>query len=75
LYARSYKITGLRYTWKTQKVKLYQLDFLLKQKLDQFGILFNLDESKDKKKPLVYTVIEDKEAQEFWVKSFGEAVR
>jgi len=33
------------YTWKTQKVKVYQIDFLLRQKLDQFTSLFNsLDE-------------------------------
>jgi len=62
------------YTWKTQKVKLYQLDFLLKQKLDQFSILFSLEEPKDKKKApsLVQTQIEDKEAREFWIKAFGE---
>jgi hypothetical protein len=32
-------------TWKTQKVKIYQMDFLIKQKLDQFVILFNTEEA------------------------------
>jgi hypothetical protein len=63
------------YTWKTQKVKLYQLDFLLKQKLDQFSALFNFEEGKDKKskdKGNLNLHIEDKEARDFWIKSFGE---
>jgi len=38
------------YTWKTQKVKLYQIDFLLKQKLDQFTALFNPEENKEQNK-------------------------
>jgi len=38
------------YTWKTQKVKIYQMDFLIKQKLDQFSALFNLEDSKDSAK-------------------------
>src|SRR5689334_9527993 len=33
------------HTWKTQKVKLYQMDFVLKMKLDQFMVLFNPEES------------------------------
>eukprot|EP01116_Phalansterium_solitarium_P007055 TRINITY_DN1952_c0_g2_i1.p1 TRINITY_DN1952_c0_g2~~TRINITY_DN1952_c0_g2_i1.p1 ORF type:complete len:424 (-),score=125.44 TRINITY_DN1952_c0_g2_i1:206-1477(-) len=33
------------YTWKTQKVKIYQMDFLLRQKLDQFAALFNVEEA------------------------------
>lgn len=36
------------HTWKTQKVKIYQMDFLLKQKLDQFSALFNIDEKEKK---------------------------
>lgn len=62
------------YTWKTQKVKVYQIDFALKQKLDQFSALFNVEEPKDKKKPTNgANLISDPEGRELWVKSFGEA--
>jgi len=63
------------YTWKTQKVKIYQKDFLLKQKLDQFGVLFNAEDTKDKKakdKHQITAFIADPEGKEMWVKSFGE---
>lgn len=62
------------YTWKTQKVKVYQLDFALKQRLDQFTALFNQEEPKDKKgKPIsTSSMILDPEGRELWVKSFGE---
>ena len=36
------------FTWKTQKVKVYQQDFILRQKLDQFTALFNPEETKEK---------------------------
>jgi len=64
------------YTWKTQKVKLYQQDFTLKQKLDQFTALFNPEEPKDKKakeKSSAAYLIQDNEARELWIKSFGES--
>jgi len=63
------------YTWKTQKVKLYQIDFLLKQKLDQFTALFNPEEPKDKKKEKQQgaNLISDPEGRELWIKSFGES--
>jgi len=63
------------YTWKTQKVKVYQMDFLLKQKLDQFTALFNPEETKDKKKEKVHgaNLISDLEGRELWIKSFGES--
>jgi len=66
------------YTWKTQKVKIYQIDFLLKQKLDQFVALFNPEEPKDKKekkdKPNSGAgLIIDSEGRDLWIKSFGEA--
>jgi CBL proto-oncogene N-terminus, EF hand-like domain len=70
------------YTWKTQKVKLYQIDFLLRQKLDQFGALFNPEETDKKRgfsgrkstKREAYgvSVIPDAEARELWSQSFGE---
>lgn len=67
------------YTWKTQKVKIYQLDFALKQKLDQFVALFNPEETKDTKKkepqkPHGANMITDPEGRELWIKSFGESV-
>eukprot|EP01114_Cavostelium_apophysatum_P005433 TRINITY_DN1639_c0_g2_i2.p1 TRINITY_DN1639_c0_g2~~TRINITY_DN1639_c0_g2_i2.p1 ORF type:complete len:218 (-),score=53.30 TRINITY_DN1639_c0_g2_i2:107-760(-) len=71
------------YTWKTQKVKVYQLDFSLKQKLDQFTGLFNTDAegsptSSKKKVDKERTtngasVISDPEGRELWTKSFGES--
>lgn len=67
------------YTWKTQKVKLYRLDFGLKQRLDQFTTLFNPDEVKDSKrggkdqKPQGATIIADPEGRDMWIKSFGES--
>jgi len=64
------------YTWKTQKVKVFQMDFLLKQKLDQFTALFNPEESRDKKskdKLQGANLISDPEGREFWIKSFGES--
>lgn len=67
------------YTWKTQKVKLYQMDFLLKQKLDNFASIFNLDEAKDKKpkdRPnSIHNLISDADGRDLWIKSFGESVR
>lgn len=72
------------YTWKTQKVKIYQLDFLLKQKLDQFTALFNPEESstgtlrdsksKSKQNHHGANLISDPEGRELWIKSFGESV-
>jgi len=66
------------YTWKTQKVKLYQIDFLLKQKLDQFTALFNPEENKEqnkktKEKQHGANIISDPEGKELWIKSFGES--
>jgi len=63
------------YTWKTQKVKIYQIDFILKQKLDQFSALFNPEEPKDKKKGgnNGASLIIDPDGKEMWIKSFGEA--
>lgn len=71
------------YTWKTQKVKVYQMDFVLKQKLDQFAALFNAEESaapasKDKKPGKANSgaaLIVDPEGRDMWAKCFGEAVR
>lgn len=67
------------YTWKTQKVKIYQMDFSLKQKLDQFAALFNpndVAEGKDKKSkeksPSPASLISDVDGREMWIKSFGE---
>jgi hypothetical protein len=70
------------YTWKTQKVKIYQIDFVLKQKLDQFTALFNPEEvstgtlrdtKKAKEKHHGANLIHDPEGREMWVKSFGES--
>jgi len=71
------------YTWKTQKVKVYQMDFILKQKLDQFTVLFNPDEGKEVKdkskskseaKPTTgAALIADPDGKEMWTKSFGES--
>jgi len=67
------------FTWKTQKVKIYQMDFLLKQKLDQFTGLFNVEETKDSKKKEKEkssngaVIITDPEGKEMWIKSFGES--
>jgi len=72
------------FTWKTQKVKAYQIDFILKQKLDQFTGLFNCEEVKDpnatskkkseKEKPSNGAMlIIDPEGREMWAKSFGES--
>jgi hypothetical protein len=60
-------------------VKLYQIDFMLKQKLDQFASLFNIEESKDTKAknsklPTGTSFIVDPEGKEWWSKAFGEAV-
>jgi len=75
-------------TWKTQKVKIYQQDFVLRQKLDQFTALFNPEDPKDvkekdtKKKekqeskvssPNAASMISDVEGKEMWVKSFGDS--
>ena len=60
-------------------MKLYQIDFLLKQKLDQFAALFNAEEPKEKNKnqkaPNGAALIVDPEGRELWIKSFGESVR
>ncbi len=66
-------------TWKTQRVKIYQMDFSLKQKLDQFAALFAYEEpqsqkKKDPKPITVSSVIPEADAREFWVKSFGDQV-
>ena len=60
-------------------MKLYQIDFLLKQKLDQFASLFNIEESKDPKAkspklPTGASFIVDPEGKEWWCKAFGENV-
>jgi len=65
-------------SWKTLKAKVYQIDFLVKQKLDQFSALFNHEEPKDKKakdtKGFVgASLVDDEEGREMWIKSFGEA--
>jgi len=76
------------YTWKTQKVKVYQIDFVLKQKLDQFSALFNPNDDgpastntmgkgtdkklKEKQPSLTASLIQDLDGKEMWVKSFGE---
>lgn len=65
------------YTWKTQKVKIYQMDFTLKQKLDQFTGLFNIEEPKDKKVTKERfnngaNLISDPDARDLWIKCFGE---
>jgi len=65
------------YTWKTQKVKIYQMDFSLKQKLDQFTGLFNVEEPKDKKKEKERSnngasLIGDADGRDIWIRSFGE---
>ena len=51
------------YTWKTQKVKIYQMDFLIKQKLDQFAALFNAEETKDSGKKEKEDSKKDKDAK------------
>jgi hypothetical protein len=77
-------------TWKTQKVKIYQQDFVLRQKLDQFTALFNPEDPKDAKEkdtkkkdtkqeskvssPNAASMISDVEGKEMWVKSFGDSV-
>jgi len=64
------------YTWKTQKVKIYQHDFLLKQRLDQFTALFNPEEPREeKKKKTPHTIgplISDTDGRAMWVQSFGD---
>jgi hypothetical protein len=72
------------FTWKTQKVKIYQIDFLIKQKFDQFTALFNLEIELDKDRKnarnkntnnnngATSQLIQDLEAREFWIKHFGE---
>jgi hypothetical protein len=53
--------------WLNRKIALYKLDFLLKQKLDQFSTLFPQDgPSKGA------NMILDPDAREFWKTSFGE---
>jgi len=61
------------YTWKTQKVKIYRLDFLLRQKLDNFIALFG-EETKDSKvkKPFGPEMIQDNDGREMWMKCFGQ---
>eukprot|EP01119_Soliformovum_irregulare_P025028 TRINITY_DN913_c0_g1_i1.p1 TRINITY_DN913_c0_g1~~TRINITY_DN913_c0_g1_i1.p1 ORF type:complete len:432 (-),score=54.60 TRINITY_DN913_c0_g1_i1:108-1307(-) len=67
------------HTWKTQKARIYRMDFQLKQRLDQFGSLFNGEEEKSKTdngkkketKPAGADIIEDAEAREVWTKAFG----
>jgi len=55
--------------WLNRKIALYKLDFLLKQKLDQFSTLFPQDgPSKGA------NMILDPDAREFWKTSFGEKV-
>lgn len=68
------------YTWKTQKVKLYQMDFLLRQKLDQVGALFSDSDKKKgfglslkKGETIGAAILPDAEAREMWSRSFGEA--
>jgi len=64
------------YTWKTQKVKIYQKDFLLKQKLDQFTALFNPEDNRtNNKKPTSggANLIADSEGKDMWTKAFGES--
>jgi len=60
------------YVWKTQKVKIYQMDFTLKLKLDQFSALF-AEDPKEKKKNSGAAVISDPDGKEMWTKLFGEA--
>ncbi len=55
--------------WEKQKIILYKLDFLLKQKLDQFSSLFPSEgETKGA------SMIMDPAAREFWKTSFGDKV-
>lgn len=61
------------YVWKTQKVKIYQMDFVLKLKLDQFTALFTED-PKDKKKNNGAAVISDPDGAALWARCFGESV-
>lgn len=51
---------------RDRKAALYRLDFLLKQRLDQFTALFKTDRS---------ALIADPQGQSFWGKYFGEQVR
>lgn len=56
--------------WLNRKITLYKLDFLLKQKLDQFSSLFPQEgETKGA------NMILDPDAREFWKSTFGEKVR
>jgi len=71
-------------TWKTTKVRLYKLDFLVKQKLDQFIALFSIPEFADTKRPAVEgmpatrgppqldELVVDPEGRSVWVYFFGE---
>ncbi|PRP86863.1 RING zinc finger-containing protein [Planoprotostelium fungivorum] len=74
-------------TWKTTKVKLYKLDFLVKQKLDQFIALFTQPEMADSAKraaidgmpssrgpPQLEDLIADPEGRSVWIHFFGETV-
>jgi len=65
------------YTWKTQKVIVYRFDFLLRQRLDQFQTLFNVEEgAKPTKtnKNIINAQILDPEGKDMWLKSFGETL-
>jgi hypothetical protein len=53
--------------WRDQRIYLYQLDFLLKQQMDQFNALFAGDDA--------CNLIEDIEGQQLWVSAFGRRVR
>jgi len=59
------------YVWKTQKVKIYQMDFTLKLKLDQFSALFSED-PKEKKKNSGSALFSDPDGAILWTKLFGE---
>jgi len=50
-------------TWKTAKIRVFRLDFLLKQKLDQFVFLF--------KGTSPVSLITDADGAVMWEKSFG----
>jgi len=56
---------------KHKKVKIYQIDFTLKLKLDQFAALFSED-PKEKKKNNGSALISDLEGAAMWTKLFGE---
>ena len=53
--------------WRDQRIYLYQLDFLLKQKIDQFAALFL--QGRD-----AAQLIEDYDGQQLWINAFGSRV-